>query len=246
MVVEMVVEDTETPEAISRAAGRQFVLASCVYSSTLADVVSGDKAALRETIMTEIERNSAYGPSAYGKTARGSRAGRATAGLRTLTPFRPKHFSFRARAGMGPYYEAVCKRLGWPVDATLLEKYRCVRRRRAPPARAVRPSGGSPGRAPSREPPPSPSPLPLSTRRRKANEAELAKLDAAIKDAKENQGDVEVADAMIKKAAYFGQIGDKVSEWERERGRQRGTAPFLTTSLPPPPTCAGQVRRGVR
>jgi len=43
---------------------------------------------------------------------------------------------------------------------------------------------------------------------RAANAAELAKLDAAIEDAEENHGDVEVMDALTAKAKFFDRIGD--------------------------------------
>ena len=41
------------------------------------------------------------------------------------------------------------------------------------------------------------------------NAAELARLDAAIAEAKEHQGAVEVGAAVMKKAQYLGAIGDK-------------------------------------
>lgn len=44
---------------------------------------------------------------------------------------------------------------------------------------------------------------------RKSNEDEIATLDKNIKDAKDNQGEVEVADAQLKRANYYNQIGDK-------------------------------------
>lgn len=40
-----------------------------------------------------------------------------------------------------------------------------------------------------------------------ANEAELVRLDASIKDAEENLGDIEVRDAYLAKADYLYKIG---------------------------------------
>lgn len=45
---------------------------------------------------------------------------------------------------------------------------------------------------------------------RAANEAELKTAETAIADAREKFGEVEVADAISKKAAYYARIGDKV------------------------------------
>ena len=42
------------------------------------------------------------------------------------------------------------------------------------------------------------------------NKAELERLDASISDAKENQGDVEVKDALLAKAEHLCRIGEKV------------------------------------
>ena len=42
---------------------------------------------------------------------------------------------------------------------------------------------------------------------RTANEAQLSKLEASIKDAEENLGDIEVRDAFLAKADYLYKIG---------------------------------------
>ncbi len=42
---------------------------------------------------------------------------------------------------------------------------------------------------------------------RKANEEQLSKLEASIKDAEENLGDIEVRDAFLAKADYLYKIG---------------------------------------
>lgn len=44
---------------------------------------------------------------------------------------------------------------------------------------------------------------------KKKNDEELAKIDEKIKDAQENFGDIEVRDALLIKAKYYNQIGDK-------------------------------------
>lgn len=49
---------------------------------------------------------------------------------------------------------------------------------------------------------------------KKRNEEELAKLEAKIKDAKENLGDVEIRDALWAKAEFFTRIGDKTEALE--------------------------------
>ncbi|KAK2723111.1 hypothetical protein QYM36_003336 [Artemia franciscana] len=67
---------------------------------------------------------------------------------------------------MAPFYEDLCKDLGWTKDSSLAEK--------------------------------------LST----ANKAKLAEMDAAIVDAEENLGEMEVREANLKKAEYLSKIGD--------------------------------------
>src|SRR5690554_1925269 len=47
---------------------------------------------------------------------------------------------------------------------------------------------------------------------KKANQEELQKLEDAVKDAKENLGESEVREAMLKRANHYARIGDKVSE----------------------------------
>mmetsp|Transcript_18753 Transcript_18753/g.45222 ORF Transcript_18753/g.45222 Transcript_18753/m.45222 type:complete len:389 (-) Transcript_18753:69-1235(-) len=49
----------------------------------------------------------------------------------------------------------------------------------------------------------------LMTKMLDSNKEELTKLDARVEDAKENLGDTEVRDALVAKADYFLQIGDK-------------------------------------
>mmetsp|Transcript_145560 Transcript_145560/g.363001 ORF Transcript_145560/g.363001 Transcript_145560/m.363001 type:complete len:387 (+) Transcript_145560:93-1253(+) len=49
----------------------------------------------------------------------------------------------------------------------------------------------------------------LKAEMKKSNEADLAKIEEKIKDAKENLGDMEVRDALIAKAEFFNRIGDK-------------------------------------
>lgn len=44
---------------------------------------------------------------------------------------------------------------------------------------------------------------------KKANEEELAKIEAKIEDAKENLGDMEVRDGLMEKAHFYNRIGDK-------------------------------------
>lgn len=51
----------------------------------------------------------------------------------------------------------------------------------------------------------------LKEQMQKENEVELEKIDAKIKDAKENLGDMEVRDALIARADFFNRIGDKES-----------------------------------
>ena len=70
---------------------------------------------------------------------------------------------------MAPFYEDLCKDLGWTKDSSLAEK--------------------------------------LST----ANKAKLAEMDAAIVDAEENLGEMEVREANLKRAEYLSKIGDVVS-----------------------------------
>ena len=47
---------------------------------------------------------------------------------------------------------------------------------------------------------------------RKANEEQLSKLEASIKDAEENLGDIEVRDAFLAKADYLYKIGAHSSD----------------------------------
>lgn len=54
--------------------------------------------------------------------------------------------------------------------------------------------------------PPDPA---LLSQLRGANESELARLEEALKDARENLGDTEVRDALLAKAEYLTKIGDK-------------------------------------
>mmetsp|Transcript_100712 Transcript_100712/g.285428 ORF Transcript_100712/g.285428 Transcript_100712/m.285428 type:complete len:386 (+) Transcript_100712:72-1229(+) len=49
----------------------------------------------------------------------------------------------------------------------------------------------------------------LKARLQKKNDEELATLEEAIKDAKENLGDVEIRDCLLAKAHFFNRIGDK-------------------------------------
>ncbi|CAB3385140.1 Hypothetical predicted protein [Cloeon dipterum] len=70
---------------------------------------------------------------------------------------------------MAPFYEIVCKDLGWAVDNNLLQKM-------------------------------------------KTNNAEkLAQLDAAIEDAEQNLGEMEVRESNLRKAEFLCRIGDKDS-----------------------------------
>lgn len=68
---------------------------------------------------------------------------------------------------MAPFYEEVCKDLGWTVDNTLLAGMK------------------------------------------ERNETHLKELDAAIEDAEQNLGEMEVREANLKKAEYLCQIGSK-------------------------------------
>jgi len=49
----------------------------------------------------------------------------------------------------------------------------------------------------------------LKVEMKKQNDADLAKIDERIEDAKDNLGDMEVRDALIAKAEFFNRIGDK-------------------------------------
>ena len=51
----------------------------------------------------------------------------------------------------------------------------------------------------------------LLSKLQEANVSELARLEEALKDARENLGDTEVRDALLAKAEYLTKIGDKVS-----------------------------------
>lgn len=49
----------------------------------------------------------------------------------------------------------------------------------------------------------------LKAKLKAANDKELADIEAKIKDANENLGDVEIRDALLKKADFFNRVGDK-------------------------------------
>jgi len=68
---------------------------------------------------------------------------------------------------MSPFYEEVCKDLGWTVDSKLLATMK------------------------------------------ERNEAQLKELDAAIEDAEQNLGEMEVRESNLKKAEYLCHIGSK-------------------------------------
>merc|ERR1712071_741330 len=68
---------------------------------------------------------------------------------------------------MAPFYEEVCKDLGWNVDTKLLSSMK------------------------------------------ERNEAHIKELDAAIEDAEQNLGEMEVRESNLKKAEYLCQIGSK-------------------------------------
>lgn len=51
----------------------------------------------------------------------------------------------------------------------------------------------------------------LLSKMKKANEEELKRLDEELEDAEKNLGESEIRDAMMAKAEYLCQIGDKVS-----------------------------------
>jgi 26S proteasome regulatory subunit N7 len=53
-----------------------------------------------------------------------------------------------------------------------------------------------------------------------ANEAQLSKLEASIKDAEENLGDIEVRDAFLAKADYLYKIGADSALVCRQPGMQ--------------------------
>ncbi|KAK9906744.1 hypothetical protein WJX75_007249 [Coccomyxa subellipsoidea] len=58
-----------------------------------------------------------------------------------------------------------------------------------------------------------------------ANEAELVKLEASIKDAEENLGDIEVRDAYLAKADYLYKIGDReaaMAAYQQTEGKTAG------------------------
>jgi 26S proteasome regulatory subunit N7 len=54
----------------------------------------------------------------------------------------------------------------------------------------------------------------LKAQLKKANEEELAKIEAKIEDATQNLGDMEVRDALLEKAHFFNRIGDKEAALE--------------------------------
>merc|ERR1712137_30817 len=68
---------------------------------------------------------------------------------------------------MSPFYEEVCKDLGWTIDLKLL------------------------------------------TTMKERNEAQLKELDAAIEDAEQNLGEMEVRESNLKKAEYLCSVGSK-------------------------------------
>jgi len=93
---------------------------------------------------------------------------------------------------MGPYYEYVCKTLGWEVDAGL-----------------------------------------LSTMKAKIAE-DVAGLDADVKSAEEEEGDVEVKDMLVKKALYLANVGDVAAAeaaFEVAAGKTAGSGPRMDLSF---------------
>ena len=62
---------------------------------------------------------------------------------------------------------------------------------------------------------------------RKANEEQLSKLEASIKDAEENLGDIEVRDAFLAKADYLYKIGAH----SPNHGPAKGTAKAYTSEV---------------
>ena len=50
----------------------------------------------------------------------------------------------------------------------------------------------------------------LMSEMKSVNEKRLEELDVKIKDAEENFGETEIREAMLEKAHYYSQIGDKV------------------------------------
>ena len=53
----------------------------------------------------------------------------------------------------------------------------------------------------------------LVSRMQKANENELKRLEDKLEDAEKNLGETDISDALIAKAQYLAQIGDKVRHW---------------------------------
>ena len=51
------------------------------------------------------------------------------------------------------------------------------------------------------------------TKMKDINQKEIEKLEAAVKDAEENLGEIEIRDAKIAKAEYLSTIGDKVENY---------------------------------
>ena len=98
-----------------------------------------------------------------------------------------------ALAAMGPYYESMCKELGWEVDAAFLAELKY-----ALPRHHLHHTSMC---------------FPCLIRllhRREANAKELAAKTAAIEDAKVNHGEVEVLDAIMALADFHARIGNKV------------------------------------
>lgn len=137
---------------------------------------------------------------------------------------------------MGPYYDVVCASLGWPVDDALRQRLRCVVSLLAC-AHLLQLTASCMRRVRTRVL----THLPPSTHTcgRVENDAELAKLDAVIADAKVQHGDVEVATAATKKAAYLAAIGDKVrlALCSVERRVPRSPAKLLYLMAPPHLRC---------
>ena len=61
------------------------------------------------------------------------------------------------------------------------------------------------------------------------NRGELERLDAAIVDAEESHGDVEVKDALLARAEYLCRIGEKVGPVDKGRAAMPRPLPPLTT-----------------
>lgn len=66
----------------------------------------------------------------------------------------------------------------------------------------------------------------LSAKLTATNEADLAKIEATIKDATDNLGETEVSDALISKANHFSRIGDSVKAVEAYVAALAKTSPL--------------------